>query len=233
MFTEIENPQGNRAAEITQFTITSNYKGVMLAQPVKVLRIMPERVIFKAPEPTVCFTLKERVHLYSRVSWETFDATLLAIDMLRGEMELANLTFTGGHWNERQSDRVEPRDPIYVNLDINKSRFQADLENLSVGGMSLMICNYKEKAIHIDHDSAVRLTLQLPGDDTGFELRGKVVHSRQVGRLVIIGIQLIASRTQEKRIYGYVTARKAEIMAELEGSLQEFFKQRWIASYYY
>jgi hypothetical protein len=73
----------------------------------------------------------------------------------------------------------------------------------------------------IDHDAAIRLTFQLPGEDTRMYLKGKVIQARQVGRLVIIGVQLMANRAQEKRIHRYVVARKAEILAELERTFLE------------
>jgi hypothetical protein len=61
------------------------------------------------------------------------------------------------------------------------------------------------------------------------ELKGKVIQEREVGSVNIIGIQLTASHAQKKRINAYVTARKAEIMAELERALQqESFRQRWM-----
>ena len=228
MFTGLENPQGRKTTEIGQravnlnpMVITSNYKGVILTQPVQVLNIMPDRVIFQAPAPPLCFTLKEKVYLYSRTFREIVSARLLNINMVMGKLELADLTFTGWPWNERQSDRVQPQDPIIVDMGHKKTQFQVTLDNLSVEGMSLLACTSKEKALLIDYDVAVRLNFQLPDEDARLCLKGKVIQARQIGRMVIIGVQLMANRVQEKHLHHYVAARKAEILAELERTFLE------------
>jgi hypothetical protein len=64
-----------------------------------------------------------------------------------------------------------------VDVEHKKSLFRANLDNLSVAGMSLMACNFKEEILHTDHNTPVRLTLQLPGDDGRLDLKGKVVHA--------------------------------------------------------
>jgi len=232
MFTGLENPQARKTAEIAQLAvdhnpmvITSNYKGIILTQPVHVLNIMLDRVVFQAPAPPLCFTLKEKVHLYSRTFREIVSARLLNLNTVMGKLELADLTFTGWPWNERQSDRVQPEDPIIVSMGHKKVRLQANLDNLSVDGMSLLACASKAKDLKIDPDAVIRLTFQLPDADACLDLKGKVIQARQVGRLVIIGVRLMANGAQRERIHGYVVARKAEILAELERIFLEICAQ--------
>lgn len=232
MFTGLENLSARKTAKITQLAvnhnpmvITSNYKGIILTQPVHVLNIIADRVIFQAPAPPLCFTLKEKVHLYSRSFREIVSARLLNLNTVMGKLELADLTFTGWPWNERQSDRVQPQDPIIVYIGHKKAQVQATLDNLSVEGMSLLACTSQEKALMIDYDAVVRLTFQLPDEKACLYLRGKVIQARQVGRLVMIGVQLMANRIQEKRIHRYVVARKAEILTELERIFLEICEQ--------
>ena len=232
MFTGLENPQvrktaeiGHHAVNLNPMVITSNYKGVVLTQPVQVLNIMPDRVIFQAPAPPLCFTLKEKVYLYNRTFLEIVSARLLNINTVVGKLELTDLTFTGWPWNERQSDRVQPQNPIIVCMGHKKAQVQATLDNISVDGLSLLACTSQEKALMVDHDEAVRLTFQLPDADARLDLRGKVIQTRQVGRLVILGVQFMPNRAQEKRIHRYVVARKAEILTELERIFLEICEQ--------
>jgi hypothetical protein len=241
MFKEIEYIPDREAAEIAQLIakknsiiITSNYKGIILTQPVRVLGIVPGRVIIQAPDLTICFTLKERIHLHSLAFREIISARLLTVNRVLGKLELADLTMAGWHWNERQSDRVQPRSPIYVYGEHKKELIRASLDNLSVEGMSLMIYKNKAKMVPIDPDSAMRLTLQLPGEEARLDLKGRVVRERQIGRLDIIGLQLMASKAQEKRIHRYVLARKAEILAELEQTVGEILEQQhWNPDVYF
>jgi hypothetical protein len=212
--------------------IASSYKGIVLTQPVCVQSIVPGKVTFQAPEQGLCFTLKEKVQFYSSVSREIVSARVLECNGTKGLLELADLTFTGRCWKERQNDRVQPRDPIYVHVEHKRALVRANLENLSTGGMSLMGCTYRENALHLDHDTAVRLTLQLPGDDDRMNLKGRVVHARQIGSLVIVGVQLVAHSAQEKRISQYVKARKIEILAELEKISRAICEQPWMLPLY-
>jgi hypothetical protein len=236
---DIEVLQDRKRTELAQFLvcnkpvlITSSYKGIILTQPVLVLKVTPERIIIQAPGPTLSFTLKERVHLYSLAFHEILSARVLNLNAITGKLELAGLTFSGRYWNERQYDRVQPRDPIYVYVEHKKALVRANLDNLSVGGMSLMACTDNEKALHTDHDSALRLTLQMPGENAPFNLKGKVVHVRQTGRLVIVGVQLIDNSAQEKHINDYVMARKTEILVELERTYQDVCERHLMLDLY-
>ncbi len=239
MFAQTEYLQGRKAGKIDQLVgrnnpifITINYKGIILTQLIRVLSILPERIIFEAPESIICFTLKERVHLYSCIDKEIISARVLKCNPVKGILELTDFTFTGLHWNERQFDRVQPQDPIYVTLKHKKALVRANLDNLSVGGMSLMVCKFNEEALPTDHEMPVLLTIQLPGDNTQLDIKGKVVHARQTGRLVVIGVQLIPNSAQENGINRYVVARKAEILAELEQTFREVCDHHWISTLY-
>ena len=240
MSKEIGFLRERKVAEIDQIVdrnnpmvIASNYKGIILTQPVMLLSIVPGRVIFHTPEPIVSLTLKERVHLYSLAYREIVSARVLKCNAIIGNLELTDLTLTGRCWNERQTDRVQPRDPVYVYVEHNKALVRATMDNLSVGGMSLMACSYREKALHTDFNKPVRLTFQLPGDNVQLDIKGKVVHTRQAGRLVINGVKLMASSPQEKRIDRYVKARKSEILAELERIFRETREQYWMPDLYH
>ncbi len=240
MSEQTEYLQERKAARINQLVgqnnsmvITSNYKGILLTQPVQVLSMLHDRVIFQSPDPMLFFTFKEKVHLYSSAYREIVSARVSNYDSTRGKLELTDLTFTGQCWKERQHDRVQPSDPIYVYVEHKKAFISANLENLAVGGMSLMVRNYNGEVLHIDDHTPIRMSIQLPGDNALMELKGKVIHARQSGRLVIIGVQLKANPTQEKRINRYVKARRTEILAELERIYREICDHYWMPDLYH
>ncbi len=78
----------------------------------------------------------------------------------------------------------------------------------------------------------MKLTFQLPGEDTPLDLKGKIVHARQAGKLAILGIHMLATRVQEKRILKYVVTRKTEILAELEQAFREIHEPFWTPGFY-
>jgi hypothetical protein len=213
--------------------ITSDYKGINLTQLVHVLDVQPEQVTFQPPDPKLCLNFKDRIELFDRDLHDILSAQLLAINMIQGEMVLADFNFTGRHWNERQEDRVQPREPIYVETEHKKTLVRAGLDNLSVGGMSLMIYKETGKPFAFEQDAVVRLHLKLPGVDNLLDLKGKVIHERQTGRLNLLGLQLKTSLNQEKLIHQYVQQRKAEILIELDQVSREFLYHQSMPYLYY
>lgn len=240
MFAEtIYMMKDNKTADIAQLVgsqnriiLSSNYKGIGLTQPVDVLKVSPRRLITQAPDLTVCFTLKDKVLFYNHDHRELVSAKLLAINTIMGKLELADLAFTGWHWNERQTDRVQPQEPVYVYIEHKKTPIWANLDNLSPGGISLMIYKYQDKLVRLDQGSVVRLAFQLPGEDSRLDIKGKVIHERQIGRLGMIGMQLLCSTAQERRLRRYVRLRKAEILDELEKASREFLAQQRMPNLY-
>jgi len=239
MSAEIEYLREQKAGEIDQLfghdapiIIATDYKGLVLTQLVRIQAVASDRVILESLEPRESLTFKERVLLYSHASREIVSARVLGFNSARGKMELTDLCLTGQRWNDRRYDRVQPRDPIYVNVKHHKVTFRAYLSNLSVAGMSLMTSHYSGKVL-LEQNSPVRLTLQLPGEDENLEIKGKVVRIRRTGRQVIFGVHFIANSAQEKYLERYVMARKTEILAELDREFQGVCEQKYVSYIYY
>jgi hypothetical protein len=238
--TKAEYPRGKIATVIERIaacnlaiTITSTYKGLILTQPIRVLDILPDRVIFQTPEHRLCFTLKEKVHLYSHVLMEVITAQMLELNMVVGKFTLSDLIFSGKSWKERLCERIQPRDPICLDMAVNNTLVRTHLENLSATGMSVIIYRTEDKGAYINCDALIGLAFQLPRDTMKMEMLGKQISSRQVGNLVIVGIHLFPSSSQEMRLNQYIMARKAEILDELEWAYQKIFEPRQVQDLYF
>jgi hypothetical protein len=221
------------AARNHAIKIISTYKGLILTHPIQILEILPDRVIFQAPEHHLCFTLRGKVHLYSHTLPETVTARLLELNMIVGKLALSDLTFSGQSWKERLCERTQPRDPICVDMAWNNSLARVHLENLSATGMRVMISRTKDQGVCTHWNAPVRLTFQLPRDALKMDLKGTIIFSRQVGNLVIAGIRFLPSKSQEERLNQYILARKAEILDELEWAFQKMFEHRQIQDLYF
>lgn len=234
---EIAAAIGQIADRHLPLTIASMYKGIVLTQPTQVLDILPDRVVVQAPEHRLCYTLKEKVHLYSHALPETISAKLLELDAVLGKVALSDLDFLGQSWVKRLSERVEPGEPLYVDMTWGKNQLRAGLENLSMTGMSLMayMNNVKDFYIeHIDHrDTPVKLSVPLPGEDAQLTLKGRIVRCRRVKQLVMIGICFIPDAKQAKRLHRYIEDRKAEILDELESAHRQTYEQRQALELYF
>lgn len=230
---EIAAAIGQIANQHIPLTIASMYKGIILTQPTQVLDVLPDRVVIQAPEHRLCFTLKEKIHLYSHALPETITAKLLELDPVLGKVVLSDLNFLGQGWTKRIHDRIQPREPLYIDLAWGKNLLRAGLENLSTTGMSLMAYVNNVKDIYIDQDTPVKLTFQLPGDDSQMTLKGKIIRSRRVQQLIMIGISFFPDAKQSKRLQHYIETRKAEILDELESAHRQTYEQRQVQEMYF
>jgi len=224
---------GRLTAQNKPMTITGTYKGILLTHPIRVLNILPDRVIFQAPGSLLCLTLREKVHLYSNALPETVTARLLELNMIVGEIALSDFTFSGLSWKERLCDRIQPRDPIGVDFYSQKTTVRGHMENISTIGMRLLISRKKDKGVCTDYGAPVRLAFRLPGDSLQINLKGKITYSRQVRDSMIIGIHFLPNPSQEKRLTQYILASKAEILDELELEFQKMLAPRQIQDLYF
>jgi len=240
MFTNVDYPQVRSAGEIGRlfarnhtFSIASTYKGLILSNPIRVLDILPDRVVFQAPELRLCFTLREKVHLYSHALSEAITARLLELNLILGKISLSDLTFCGHSWKDRLCERIQPQNLICVDFSSQKTTARAQLKDLSTTGMRLFISRAKDRSMCTDHNGPVRLALQLPKDDFKMDLKGKIIYSRQFGNLVIVGVSILPNKSQEKRLHQYILARKAEILNELESEYHKLFAPPQIQDLYF
>lgn len=240
MFANVDYPQVRIADKIERhlnrnhtFSIASTYKGLILTNPIRVLDILPDCVVFQAPELRLCFTLREKVHLYSHALSEAITARLLELNLILGKISLSDLTFSGHSWKDRLCERIQPQNLICVDFSCQKTTSRAQLKDLSTTGMCLLISRAKDKSICTDRDAPVRLALQLPKDDFKMDLRGKIINSRQLGSLVIVGVSYVPNKSQEKRLHQYIQARRVEILKELESEFHKILEPPQIQDMYF
>jgi hypothetical protein len=240
MFTTVDYPRVRIPEEIERLfarnhiiTIASAYKGLILTHPIQVLDILPDRVVFRAPDPLLCFTLREKVHLYSHTLSEAITARLLEINMILGKISLCDFTFSGHSWKDRLCERIQPQNLITVDFSNQKTKASAQLKDLSTTGIRFLISRTKNKGVCTNRDATIRLTLRLPRDDYGMDLKGKIIYSQQLGNLVIVGVHFHPSVSQEKRLHQYISTRKAEILNELKSEFQRLIAPRQVQDLYF
>ncbi len=231
MFANVDYPQVRIADKIERFftrnhtfSIASTYKGLILTNPIRVLDVLPHCVVFQAPDLRLCFTLREKVHLYSHALSEAITAQVLELNLILGKISLSDLAFSGRSWKDRHYERIQPQNMICVDFSSQKITSRAQLKDLSTTGMSLLVSRARDKRLCTDRDAPVRLALQLPKDDFKMDLKGKIINSRQSGNLVIIGVSFVPNKSQEKRLHQYIQARKTEILNELESEFHKLLE---------
>jgi hypothetical protein len=155
------------------------------------------------------------VYLYSPALPGIIIGRLLDLNLTKRKIVLSGLSLCDHGWSERLFDRIKPDPPIYVNVSSNfRSLGHMCVSNLSAAGMRVICIKNKDRCV--ESDMPVRLTFQLPRDDSLINLPGKVAHVRQAGNLTRLGFHLNPTMSQQRRLSQYVLEQKAKIMKELK-----------------
>jgi c-di-GMP-binding flagellar brake protein YcgR len=119
-------------------------------------------------------------------------------------------------WIDRQSDRVQPKLPIFVSVINGKKTTKANLFDISLTGMCILIDkNTVEESDHL-MDSTLQVLLTLPSSRTTCKITGKVVQRRSIGNnLLRLGMNISMNNKDHSIVAHYLSERKREILDEL------------------
>lgn len=133
-----------------------------------------------------------------------------------GKLILSDFHVMDRTWMDRECDRVQPRQPIFVSVINGRQKLRANLFDLSLTGMGILI---DQKGIIGQKDqpgSKLMILLRLPNDDTLCKIEGVVRQSRKMPHnLIRLGMDISMSKREQNIVAHYLTERKREILDEL------------------
>jgi hypothetical protein len=196
--------------------VTSTYKGLFFEEKVAPLKVGPDYIVFKAPKPQICLSLRYQVWLHSHVLSESVRATLQTVHSASGEITLTNFAYTGDFWRVRQEQRIEPANPVHAMVNVAKKAFPANLTNLSLHGAGLLV----HLGDNTDRDLVPRSPIEVCftlTEQNNFHILGTIASCRQMGYSVIqVGVHLQPTLNQVAWLENYITKRKMEILQEMD-----------------
>jgi hypothetical protein len=196
------------------------YKGTALNQQGNIVDINPVSATIHATQRLTFHTLLGMIHLRSEAFPGVISATITPLDYTNGTFRLSDLSYSD--WRDRKTERVQPRCPIYININLCRKTYHACLEDICDEGMGILV----NKDIDPDTKlrSGVKLMLQfrLAPEQLITNLRGIIVYRINVGQqLIKLGLHLLPKDDQKKALHAYIFHRYDEIRHELE---QEYFQ---------
>lgn len=133
-----------------------------------------------------------------------------------GRLILNDFRIMDQTWIDRQSDRVQPRLPIFVSLVNGKKTTRANLFDLSVTGMCILLDKNCVEDPDKILDSKLQILLTLPTCKTACKITGLVVQCRPISNnLLRLGMDITMSNKDRSIVAHYLTERKREILDEL------------------
>lgn len=215
-FTDAMQAVKSLAFQSIPIAVTSTYKGVFLEEKVVPLKINPDSVTFRTPREQICATIRPPVLIHSKVLPESVRADVQFVNPKAGEICLANFTFTGCYWQDRNEQRIEPGDPVYATLTVQQQRYRANLVNLSMHGTCLMVFLGDSTAKELTPKTNVDVNFKL-SEYNEFNITGVVASVKFLGySLAQVGLRLTPTSMQETWLENYITKRKIEILEELD-----------------
>jgi hypothetical protein len=133
-----------------------------------------------------------------------------------GRLILSDFRVMDQNWIDRQSDRVQPRLPIFVSVINGKKTIKANLFDLSLTGMCVLLDKNSVEEPDNLLDSKLQILLVLPTCKTTCKITGMVVQCRSIGNnLLRLGMNITMGNKDRSIIAHYLSERKREILDEL------------------
>ena len=167
----------------------------------------------------VCIALEKYTYLQSEKLPHSIRAHSVAVDIREQEVLLDQLIHPSDNLGNRTNLRVQPKEPIIIEIHKNGYRYIARLADLSLQGMDKFTLGIQgEHEFNLRQNQEVELSLKLPGADSQFCICGVAGrHSfDQQKKLHRLKIQLSPDSSSEPVLADYISQRQAEIMQELE-----------------
>lgn len=212
-------------------TLTKQFKGLELSQPVRLLEARPECAVLQATDKTLVPLLDGPVFLRSKAFSTSIVGQVKNMNYVDGIFHLAD--FSIQDWKERQSERVQPREPVYVTLHWRNKEARVCMEDISTIGMGVFAGSEVGRLIHIQPGLGVHLEFDLA--ETPFEnLEGRILYRQRVGQYVDkLGLRLFPNGKQRRILDQYITQRRREILEEIGEIYLRSREPRGIESHYF
>jgi|GEM_PF-905550 len=201
-------------------SLIKHHNGTAIKQRGSIVDINPASITIQATQRQTFYILPGKIHLRSGAFPGAICATIHAVDYARGTFQLSDLSY--GEWRERQSERVQPKQPTYIKMHYYQKIYRAFIQDLSNEGMGILVNETIDPDGRLQPGKKLYLEFQ-PGPKFSFSgLKGEIVYRREAGYpLVRYGLRLLPNRIQKNELRAYITQRYEEILNELE---QEYIR---------
>jgi hypothetical protein len=167
----------------------------------------------------VCIALEKYTYLQSERLPKPVRAYAVAVDIGEQEVMLERLIPASNNLGNRTNLRVQPKEPIFIEIHRNGERLIASLADLSLQGVDKFTLGILgESEFNLRQNQEVDLSLKLPRANAQLRICGVAGRHGfdQQRNLHRLKIQLSPDSSSETVLTDYISQRQAEIMQELE-----------------
>lgn len=202
----------------------NSFRGVPINYDATITRLLPKAVTMTVhPHQAVCITLEKRTFIEIDALHGTVRAYPLEVHLAEKEVVLNRFAIANRTIGRRLYMRVQPREPLRVQITHDQTSVFATMADLSTKGIGIFTFAARLEQVHaFSPGDEITVDAQLPGSTRPVHMLGKVTHITQgQGDLVLrIGVQTTPNPASDAIVSSYILNRRNEIMAELDSTYQ-------------
>jgi hypothetical protein len=195
------------------FEILNTYKGIPFVFGAKLQHVESNIACFETTD-AASITLESSKHalLLSDGVLEPVEARIVSFQVATGKLDLADFTYASAKVGNRMESRVEPADPLEVELSFNGSHTIGHLLDVSMGGIGVRVAKDLEKVCFPGND--LGLALSFPEGEV--RLPGRIRRVSKMPGYLRLAIGFTRNVPEKAIILRYISHRWVEIRTEVQ-----------------
>jgi hypothetical protein len=162
------------------------------------------------PPGSICLENQEKTIILCKGLPEALEAKVISFDLLNGLLMVSELTYVGSHFGERMIARVQPNEPITVDLEYEGQQIQGFLVDVSFNGVGIIVDGEP-----CQRGQLIQLGIPLP--ENRVSLPGKILNiSITADQKSRLSVGFTRNVQEIGVIIRYIKDRRIEIMDEIE-----------------
>ena len=205
----------------TSLKLINSFRGLPISFDAQIRTVNNGYIIVQThPHQAMCVSLEKRTYIQGDFLEGTARAQPIDVDVSAGEVILTRITQAGRDLGQRLSPRVEPGEPVRVDIRLRDTTLTANLADLSYQGIGLYTFGaYINDRADFRRGDEVSFAVNMHGALNGpLRLFGCVtnISREQNSMLYRVGVQMTPVPEPQKLIQSYIHSRREEILCELD-----------------
>lgn len=195
------------------------YKGVPFVCKAKVLNLDEGLARVHALDPSIVCLIKDaQAKILGSDYFEPANATVESINLAESTIDLTDFTYISSRLGERMIVRVEPRQPIEVQIDCVDCRISGKMVDISISGMGVRV-PLEKSDITLRPGANLQLAYTLTTGE--IKVGGIVLSAMKSAGFQRLSVRFSPESTQRSLIFKYLIERRAEIEQEVDDKFRK------------
>jgi hypothetical protein len=205
--------------------LLNTYRGIPVMYPATVNNVDHGYVTLEVHQyQAACMALENQTYVLAEVLQQPLHARVISVDFLRSRVILTEFSPASQSVGKRLTMRVQPKAPLEAEILDGEHRFPGKLADISTSGAGLAFSTHVYENVKWSKGQQMFVDLHLPGSanppeaDQVVRLRAKITSLVQQSGTPQqrVGMTIHPDPPAEAKLRSYISARQAEIMAELK-----------------